>query len=166
MTKATFEVGGLISMLDYLGVEKRLRTIPGVADVVMNPGGETATIAFDESRTDAEAIRRAIQDCGFHCRGEMVPRHVCVPDSTTIAPSHPPAAHDGHAHHARTDVTAAPPTAHAGHDAAAAAPRPAPAHDMMAHEMGHCTGMDMQAMVRDMRNRFLGGSCTASGGEH
>ena len=26
-------------------------------------------------------------------------------------------------------------------------------HDM-AHEMGHGAGMDMQAMVRDMRNRF------------
>ncbi len=28
-------------------------------------------------------------------------------------------------------------------------------HDAMAHEMGHGAGMDMQDMVRDMRNRFL-----------
>ena len=28
------------------------------------------------------------------------------------------------------------------------------AKDEMAHEMGHGAGMDMQAMVRDMRNRF------------
>jgi Cu2+-exporting ATPase len=145
-------------MLDFLGVEKRLRAVPGVTEVVMNPGGETATLAYDESRTDAEAIRRAIQDCGFHCRGETVPRHVCVPDSTAVPPSHPraPAAmHDGHEHRAHMRLVAAPPTAHAGHDAAAAAPRPAPAHDMMAHEMGHGASMDMQAMVRDMRNRFL-----------
>jgi Cu2+-exporting ATPase len=38
--------------------------------------------------------------------------------------------------------------------------RPAPrehaaAHDMMAHEMGHGAGMDMDGMVKDMRNRFL-----------
>lgn len=32
---------------------------------------------------------------------------------------------------------------------------PAPPHDVMAHEMGHGAGKDMQDMVRDMRNRFL-----------
>ena len=31
---------------------------------------------------------------------------------------------------------------------------PTPARDEMAHEMGHATGMDMDDMVRDMRNRF------------
>src|SRR5262245_65918803 len=31
---------------------------------------------------------------------------------------------------------------------------PARMSDHMAHEMGHGAGMDMQAMVRDMRNRF------------
>src|SRR5262245_62301125 len=31
---------------------------------------------------------------------------------------------------------------------------PARMLDDMAHEMGHGAGMDMQAMVRDMRNRF------------
>src|SRR5215471_21791556 len=37
-------------------------------------------------------------------------------------------------------------------DARGGAPRQM--SDNMAHEMGHGAGMDMQAMVRDMRNRF------------
>lgn len=143
MMTATFEVGGLISMLDFLAVEKRLRSIEGVGGVVMNPGGETATITYDDGRTDARAIRRAIEDCGFHCRGETVPRHVCIPDGTVVPPAHPRAPSS---------------SAHAGHGARGATPRPAhdmAVHDMTAHEMGHGAGMDMQAMVRDMRNRFV-----------
>jgi Cu2+-exporting ATPase len=35
-----------------------------------------------------------------------------------------------------------------------AAPASAPAHDAMAHEMGHAAGMDAHAMAHDMRNRF------------
>ena len=42
--------------------------------------------------------------------------------------------------------------AHAMEDSAGATARIMP-HDM-AHEMGHGAGMDMQGMVRDMRNRF------------
>lgn len=146
MTKVTFETRGLVSMLDHLAVEKHLRSIPGVVNAVMNPGGETATVTFDESRTDAAAIQRSIDECGFHCRGEKVPRHICAADSTAVPPEHPHApsrAEDGgHAH-----VMPAP-------QRTGTAPA-APAHDMAAHEMGHAAGMDMQDMVRDMRNRFL-----------
>ncbi|MDX8477940.1 heavy metal translocating P-type ATPase [Mesorhizobium sp. VK24D] len=146
MTKVTFETRGLISMLDHLAVEKRLLSIPGVVNAVMNPGGETATVTFDEGRTDAAAIRRAIDECGFHCRGEKVPRHVCIADSTAVPPDHAHApSHAEHGRHAH--ATAA--QRHAGTAPAA------PAHDMAAHEMGHAAGMDMQDMVRDMRNRFL-----------
>lgn len=50
--------------------------------------------------------------------------------------------------HLRTPDAAPATAAHEGHGAA-------PARDQMAHEMGHGAGMDMTAMVRDMRNRFL-----------
>ena len=159
MKTVTLEAQGLISMLDYLAVEKRLRSIPGVLEAVMNPGGETVTVSFDESRTNASAIRREIDECGFHCRGEKAPRHVCVPDRTVVPSDHPraPSAADaGHERQADMTPAAAPPVRHSGHagPVAAAAPLPAPAHDMAAHEMGHGAGSDMQAMVRDMRNRF------------
>jgi Cu2+-exporting ATPase len=145
MRRATLEVGGLVAMLDFLAVEKRLRALPGVIGVDMNASSTTATVAYDETRTDVETIRRAIEACGFHCRGESVPCHVCVPDSTVVPPSHPrapSAARSGHKHHGQAG-------------AAATAAGPAPNHDMMAHEMGHGAAMDMQDMVRDMRNRFL-----------
>src|SRR3989304_7491813 len=103
MKKTTLEVRGLIAMLDFLAVEKRLKALSGVVDVVMNPGGNTATVTYDETLTDVGIIARAIEDCGFHCRGEKVPRHVCVPDSTVVAPEDPrapSAAHPGHVHHA------------------------------------------------------------------
>jgi Cu2+-exporting ATPase len=143
MRRTTLEVGGLIAMLDFLCVEKRLRALPGVTGVDMNAASTTATVAYDETRTDAETIRRAIEDCGFRCGGESVPCHLCVPDSTVVPPTHPrapSAAHRSHGHHS-------PPRA--------AAAAPAPAHEAMAHEMGHGAGMDMAGMVRDMRNRFL-----------
>jgi len=146
MSKATLEVGDLIAMLDFLAVEKRLRELPGVIGVDMNASSTTATVAYDETRTSVETIRRAIEACGFHCRGESVPCHVCVPDNTVVPPTHPrapSAARSGNNLHGQ--IGAAITTAAA----------PAPTHDMMAHEMGHGEDMDMQDMVRDMRNRFL-----------
>src|SRR5262249_54619177 len=52
---------------------------------------------------------------------------------------------------ARADKPA--PKASREHAGQASTPAPAISHDM-AHEMGHGAGMDMRAMVRDMRNRF------------
>ncbi len=130
-------------MLDHLGVEKRLRAIVGVRNVEINAASSGATITYDDHQTNAQAIKREIEACGFHCRGESVPRHLCRPDATAVSraelttPSVSPT-HDDHAHH------------HGNRHQAAV-----PAHDTMAHEMGHGAGMDMQDMVKDMRNRFL-----------
>jgi len=57
------------------------------------------------------------------------------------------AGHVGHEHH-NIHATQVPVTA------PAAAPAVMPMSHDMAHEMGHGAGMDMQEMVRDMRNRF------------
>lgn len=144
MRTTTLEVGGLFEELDHLGIEKRLAKLPGVRAASVNPASGSSTVEYDETLTSVEALRRAVEECGFHCRGERVPRHVCVPDVTAVPPSHPRApsrhaAHAGHGPSAPVDAKAAP----------------AAGHDMVAHEMGHGAGMDMQDMVRDMRNRFL-----------
>lgn len=141
MQKTTIEVRGLIAMLDFLAVEKRLRAMPGVTSVAMNAGSSTATVTYDEAKTSVEAIIRQVEACGFHCGGESVPRHVCAIDSTVVSPSHPKAPSARHAGHGRHVM--------------GAAPAAAPVREAMAHEMGHGAGMDMQDMVRDMRNRFL-----------
>ncbi|EHK55592.1 cation transporter, partial [Allomesorhizobium alhagi] len=150
MIKTTLEVRDLIGMLDFAAVEKRLAALPGVAGVAMNAGSTSASIEFDEALTNPETLAREIEACGFHCGGETVPRHLCVPGSTTVPPGHPraPSEHmHGHAEHAAA-VDAAP----SKREGTAAAKAP---HDAMAHEMGHGGGMDMQDMVSDMRNRFL-----------
>jgi P-type Cu2+ transporter len=138
MKTVTVDVGGLLSALSARGVEKQLGKLAAVSRVDVNYAAGNATITYDEAKTTLAAIKTAVRACGYHCTGEQVPRHVCEPGdppdggSTLAAP-----AHAGHG---------------AGHPAQAA--RPGVQKEEMAHEMGHGSGMDMQAMVRDMRNRF------------
>jgi len=141
MKSVTVDVGGLLSPLSIRGVEKQLAKLPGVEGAEVNFASGSATVAYDETRTTLAAIKDAIRTCGYHCTGEQLPRHLCEPadplGEATVAP-------------AVTHAGPAAPPAHATHGAAArAVPK-----DEMAHEMGHGPGMDMQAMVRDMRNRF------------
>lgn len=125
MQTATFEVKGLFEELDHLGVEKRIAAMPGVQHAHANPASLSVTVHYDGNVTNESALREAVRDCGYHCRGEMVPTHVCK--FTEVDP-------------------------HATHAKHAAQPG---AKDEMAHEMGHGAGMDMAGMVRDMRNRFI-----------
>ena len=126
-TSMNFEVGGLVSSMSARGVEKQLLRVPGVAAAQVNAVAGSASVTFDTGRTSPEAIRRAIEDCGYHCGGESVPRHICAPHGTA---------------HGR------------GHEHAAGHGEPHAGMDAMAHEMGHGAGMDARGMARDMRNRF------------
>ena len=137
MRTTTVDVTSFKTPLDSLVVEKKLRALPGVMKAAANFGSASATVTYDETRTSVSALRQAVRDCGFHCRGEVVPRHVCTPGEDTVPPEHVHApAHQDHAAHGH----ASPPAddAHSAHD-----------------DMGHGPGADMQAMARDMRNRFL-----------
>jgi P-type Cu2+ transporter len=111
---------------------------------------------FDPEKTSVAAIQKAIEDCGFHCAGEALPRHIC---EKPTPPGSGPKALTGEVKPALSET-------HKGH-AGMASPGKKPAgamanhkahgaekSDAMAHEMGHGAGTDMQDMVRDMRNRF------------
>ena len=139
MKTTVIEVAGLLSLLSAAGVEKQLRRLPGVGKAEVNYVAGSATMIYDESQIDLAAIKKRVHECGYHCSGEVLPRHVCAPDDpprdTTAA--RPEAdekhrRHDGHAAHTDADGKAD-----------------------MAHEMGHGGSMDMQSMARDMRNRFF-----------
>ena len=125
MRTANLEVKGIFEGVEHLGVEKRISVLPGVLHATANPASGTVTVLYDPAVTTEAKLREAIRDCGYHCRGEMAPTHVCE-----FAEPGPLAAHATHA-------------AQPG------------AKDEMAHEMGHGAGMDMGGMVRDMRNRFI-----------
>ena len=121
MKTATLDAGGMLSMLDYQAVEKQLGRVPGVQRATASIASNSATVEYNETITSVAALKDKINECGFHCTGQIMPKHVCE-----LRPGMPAAAQ--------------PPAAPMAHD--------------MAHEMGHGAGMDMQAMVRDMRNRF------------
>jgi len=77
MKKAILEVGGMLSVLDFLGVEKRLKRTAGVHAASVNIATNTAVVAYDDKVTSAEALRAEIIDCGFHCRGQVLPKYIC-----------------------------------------------------------------------------------------
>src|SRR6516165_12609511 len=77
MKKAILEVGGMLSVLDFLGVEKQLKRMPGVHSAPVNIATNTAVVEYDETITDVEALRAKIIDCGFYCCGELLPEHLC-----------------------------------------------------------------------------------------
>ena len=86
MTKTTLDVTDLFSVLDFAGVQKRLLALPGVGAVEMTAASSSVTVTYDSNRTDAAAIAAEIKACGFHCRGETVPKHLCLPDSAAVPP--------------------------------------------------------------------------------
>ncbi|NRQ51654.1 copper-translocating P-type ATPase [Aeromicrobium sp. YC3-14] len=124
-------------------VEAELRRRPGVLDVAANPTSQTATVTYDPAATSIEALAAWIEECGYHCRGESVPDHLCAPVVADAKPANSSASRAGH-------------EAHTGHDqraGAGTAVRTGSPGDVMGHG-GHGE-MSMASMVRDMRNRFL-----------
>jgi Cu2+-exporting ATPase len=146
-------------------VERVLGRRPGVQRVEANPVAQTATVTFDASQTSVAQLRRWVEECGFHCAGQSVPTHLCDPMEEPDPADAMHAGHrataalvalptmEGHAGHAGRDASVAVPAAeHAGDETLAEAAMPSP-HEMMGH--GGNARMSMEAMVRDMRNRFL-----------
>lgn len=98
------------------------------------------------ARSPGERRNRYLRkDCGYHCGGRSVPSHICDPFAEPKTPVH------SHAVVAEGERTGGMDHAHGGHEAGHAAPSTEQAH-AMAHDHA---GMSMDAMVRDMRNRFL-----------
>ena len=146
---AVIEVSGVNWASEKAIAEAVLCRRPGVLAVDVNPVAQTATVTYDPDRTSVAELSEWVRDCGFHCAGQSVPRHICDPLVEPHA-AHPRAADRGQSVHAAAGAHA-PAHEHAGH---VAAHGPAMTHeDAMGHG-GHA-GMSMDDMVRDMRNRFL-----------
>ncbi|MGW4018323.1 heavy metal translocating P-type ATPase (plasmid) [Rhodococcus aetherivorans] len=128
---AVLEVGGLHWATSTASVESTLLRRPGVSEVEANAVNQTATVTYDPAVTSVAALTDWVRDCGYHCEGKSVPSHLCDPREEPR--EHAPAAHEEHAAHDE----------HAAHTP----------QQLMGHG-GH-GGMSMDAMVRDMRNRFL-----------
>ncbi len=101
---------------------------------------QTATVTFDPGVISVRELARWIKECGYHCAGQSVPDHLCDPmaEPNGAAAKQPIQAADQ-----AQPVTAAHP-----HEAAMRSSEEAMGH-------GAHAGMSMDAMVADMRNRFL-----------
>ena len=141
-TTATLHVGGLHYASEKAVVERVLGGRPGVVEVDANPVAQTATVTFDPEVTSVAELRSWVEECGYHCAGQSVPGHVCDP---MLEPGGAPAAVPMEHEHATAAIEAA------AHDHAAMQR----ADDAHGHGHGGHAGMSMDAMVRDMRNRFL-----------
>ncbi len=180
MKEVVLEAGGLLRGSSAPALETFLRRHPGVHHAEANYLSETVTVGYEEATISETEIRRLIEECGYHCRGEVLPKHVCAPEPGAAVEPRPPMltpgtpAAPGAGEHAGHAMPPAHPPEHGEHPAPAAAGAGAPAmehagHAMpgpgeggaaagemaqMAHAMGHGGGMSMEEMVRDMRNRF------------
>ncbi len=153
MITSTLEVGDLLSVLSARGLEKQLAQIPGVDRVSVGAASGSATVTYDAKQTSLSALKQMIIDCGFHCSGEVLPRHVrasaAVPvdkSSRAATARHTGHSQEGHSADAIPSANEKADYTHAGHGQEN--------RDSMAQEMGHGAGHDMQNMVGDMRNRF------------
>jgi Cu2+-exporting ATPase len=138
MKHVVLEAVGLLHGSSAPALETFLRRQSGVHHVEANYLNGSVTVGFDEARVTQAELERLIKQCGLHCRGEIVPAHLCA-DAPGLAPHHGPPA---------------PPQEHAGHAMPAGAGAAAGEMAQMSHEMGHGGGMSMEGMVRDMRRRF------------
>ncbi|MHB1128927.1 MAG: heavy metal translocating P-type ATPase, partial [Ilumatobacteraceae bacterium] len=105
IASALIEVGGLQWASEKNVVEKVLKSRPGVIGVDANPVAQNATITYNPAVTTIVDLRNWVRDCGYHCRGQSVPAHICDPlirsdhedhaDETVRSP-HEMMGHGGH----------------------------------------------------------------------
>jgi Cu2+-exporting ATPase len=95
--ETTVQIDGMMSIFDDAGVEKQVKRRDGVVSVDANFLSGTATIVYDETRVSPDDINTFIADCGYRCRGEVVPAHVCEPGKPNGRPTVPASEHQDHA---------------------------------------------------------------------
>ena len=150
-TTAVIEVSGVHWASSKAVTEAILGRRAGVLAVDANPVSQTATVTYDPARTSVAALTGWVRDCGYHCAGQSVPDHICDPMTEPT-----PRAHHDHGRAAAVDHADdhTRPAPHDGHGGPGGAGQQRLSQDAMGHG-GHHGGMSMDAMVRDMRNRFL-----------
>lgn len=79
LREVVLESGGLLRGSSGPALERVLLRQSGIHYVDANYLSDTATIGYDEAAISEPDLRRLIEECGYHCRGEIVPRHLCAP---------------------------------------------------------------------------------------
>ncbi len=171
MKEVVLEASGLLRGSAAPAMETFLRRQTGIHHAEANAVSQTVTVGYEEARLSEQDIRRLIEACGCRCRGEVLPRHLHAPEPDHAA-KHKPAADEGSPAGpvggtdppsaailtqpvALPNRGATPAMDHAGHAMPASMAAASGETTQPAHDMGHGGGMSMDAMVEDMRTRFL-----------
>jgi Cu2+-exporting ATPase len=77
MKQVVFEAGGLLRGSSAPALQTFLSRHKGIRKAEANTYSQTVTIEYNENEITAEEIRKLIDQCGYHCLGEVVPDHVC-----------------------------------------------------------------------------------------
>ena len=97
MKETTVQIDGMMSIFDDAGVEKQIKRRDGVVRVDANFLSGTATMTYDDTRVAPDDIKRFIAECGYHCRGEVMPAHICEPGKPNGTSTVRAMEHQGHA---------------------------------------------------------------------
>ena len=73
------EVSGVQWSSQQAVAEIVLSRRPGVTAVDVNAVAQTASVTYDPGVTSVAELAGWVRDCGYHCAGRSVPRHVCDP---------------------------------------------------------------------------------------
>src|SRR5215207_9068724 len=106
---AVLQVTGVQWASEKAVTEAVLGRRPGVLHVEANPVGQTATVTYDPAQTSVAQLSGWVRDCGYHCAGQSVPRHVCDP----AAEPHDHTARATHQNHVPPAVAPESPHEHA-----------------------------------------------------
>ena len=112
MREVVLEAGGLLRGSSGPALQTYLRRQPGIHHAEASYMSDTVTVGYDETVLAEVDIQRLIEECGYHCRGEMLPKHLCAPEPEVAAGHQPPALSPAGEHAGHTmDMTAsaAPP---------------------------------------------------------
>jgi P-type Cu2+ transporter len=77
----------MMSVLDALGVEKRLGRHPAIIRVEANFLSGTTTVEYDEDQITFADLQQLVSECGYHCPGECLPENLCKPSYTNTSGS-------------------------------------------------------------------------------
>lgn len=69
MTSVAFTVKGMSCSGCARSVERKLLATPGVQSAVVDLEAATATVTFDETATDRDALKKAVESLGFDVVG-------------------------------------------------------------------------------------------------
>ncbi|OJV93023.1 MAG: copper-translocating P-type ATPase [Chloroflexi bacterium 54-19] len=81
------EAGGMLQGSSGPALETFLRRHPGIQLAEANYMSSTVTVGYDETVISPPEIGQLIEQCGYHCQGEVLPSHLCSPDGLNKTPA-------------------------------------------------------------------------------